>query len=104
MEKTERRKKKSPWGIVAGGSAIVVFYATVAIIVLFLVAKGVKGQTNEKATLFDEWYQTVLFVADIIAFLVMTASAALAVYTKKKIARGSSESAESAPAEKEISQ
>lgn len=77
--------KKFPWGIIAGACAIAVFYATAAIIILFMVGSGVKGQTNETASLFDEWYQTLLFVADLIFFLAMAASSVMSVLTKKGI-------------------
>lgn len=75
--------KKIPWSIIAGAAAIVVFYATAAVIVLFVVFGGIQGQTNSDATLFDTWYQTLLFVVDIFALLLMIGSSVMAVLKKK---------------------
>lgn len=58
--------KRLPWGIFAGICAIVVFFTTVGTVAAFIVLNGVAAQTNEAATLFDEWWQTALFVADIV--------------------------------------
>ena len=75
--------KKIPWGIISGASAIAVFYATVAIVVLYLVFSGVKGQTNEKASLFDEWYQVLLFIVDVVAVILMVGAAVMSVLGKR---------------------
>lgn len=75
--------KKIPWAIIAGAAAIAVFYATVAVVVLFVVYTGIEGQTNGTASLFGNWYQTLLFVADIIAVIVMAGASVMAVLKKK---------------------
>lgn len=68
---------KIPWGIIAGVCAMAVFFTTIGVIGAFLVLNSVAGQTNNAATLFDTWYQTLLFVADLIFLLGFVASAAM---------------------------
>ena len=59
--------KKLPWGIIAGICAIVVFFTTVGTVAAFIILNAVAAQTSETATLFDEWWQTVLFVFSILS-------------------------------------
>lgn len=75
--------KKIPWSIIAGAAAIAVFYATAAVIVLYVVYSGIEGQTNGTASLFGNWYQTLLFIADIVFALVMAGASVMAVLKKK---------------------
>ena len=69
--------KKMPWGIVAGVAAIIVVFATVAFIALGIILGGVAGQTNEVAGMFDEWYQVLLFVVDVVCGVIMIGSIVL---------------------------
>lgn len=86
--------KKMPWGIVAGVAAIIVVFATVAFIALGIILGGVAGQTNEVAGMFDEWYQVLLFVVDIVCGVIMIGSIVLFVLKKlgkfdgKKVTEG----------------
>ena len=74
--------KKMPWGIVAGICAIIVVFATVGVVALALVLGGIAGQTNQTAGMFDEWYQVLLFVVDIICGVLMIGSIVLFVLKK----------------------
>ena len=74
--------KKMPWGIVAGICAIIVVFATVGIVALALVLGGIAAQTNQVAGMFDEWYQVLLFVVDIICGVIMLGSMVLFVLKK----------------------
>ena len=58
--------RKAPWGIIAGICAMVVFFATVGVIAAFIVLNTIAGQTNTTASMFGEWWQTALFVVDIL--------------------------------------
>ena len=75
--------KKLPWGIFAGVCAMAVFFATVGVIAAFIVLNSIAGQTNTTATLFDEWYQTVLFIADIIFAMGLIGSVVMYVLKAK---------------------
>lgn len=74
--------KKMPWGIVAGICAIIVVFATVGVVALALVLGGIAAQTNQVAGMFDEWYQVLLFVVDIICGVLMIGSIVLFVLKK----------------------
>lgn len=71
--------KKLPWGIIAGICAIIVFFTITGTIAAFIVLNGIAAQTNESATLFDEWWQTALFVADIVFSLGLIGSCGMYV-------------------------
>lgn len=77
--------KKLPWGIIAGICAMIVFFATVGIIAAFIVLNGIASQTNTFATLFDEWWQTALFVADIVFGLGLLGSLAMYIVRTKTL-------------------
>ena len=74
--------KKMRWGIVAGVAAIIVVFATVAFIALGIILGGVAAQTNEVAGMFDEWYQVLLFVVDVVCGVIMIGSIVLFVLKK----------------------
>lgn len=59
--------KKIPWGIIAGICFIVAFYLTVGIIAADLIISAIAAQTNNVTTIFDSWWQILLFVVDVIA-------------------------------------
>ena len=77
--------KKIPWGILAGVAAMVVFFATAAVVILFVVLNGVAGQTNGSTTIFGTWYQTLIFVIDIIGILAF--SGALTIFILKALGK-----------------
>lgn len=74
--------KKIPWGLAAGICAIAVFYLTASVIVAFVILNSVAAQTNTAATLFDTWWQTLVFVLDIAAVLGLVGSLAMFVLGK----------------------
>lgn len=79
--------KKLPWGIFAGISAMAVFFAAVGTIAAFIILDSIAGETNTSATLFDEWYQIVLFAAVIvfaIALFVSVTMCAIRAKAKKE--------------------
>ncbi len=83
--------KNMPWGIIAGICAMSVFFLTVALIIVSLILGGVAAQTNETAGLFSEWYQTLMFVFDIIFVLGLAGSIVMYVFREKKKIGGESE-------------
>ena len=60
-------KKKIPYGFFAGLSGIFAFYLTAAVIIAFVILNRIEAETNSSASLFGTWYQTMLFVLDILA-------------------------------------
>ena len=86
--------KKFPWGIIAGVSAIVVFFSTVGFVALYMVLSGVAAQTNETAGLFDEWYQAALFAAVSIFALILIGSVVMYILKKRGLFDGPAISAE----------
>lgn len=58
--------KKKNYKTLAGALAIVVFYLTAAIVFAYVILEAMAHATNTHATLFDNWWQTLLFVADVI--------------------------------------
>ena len=58
--------KKKNYKTLAGALAIVVFYLTAAIVISYVILEAMARATNTHATLFDSWWQTLLFVADVL--------------------------------------
>lgn len=61
--------RKLPWGIFMGICAMFVFFLTVGLIALYLGLNGIADQTSETVSFFEYWYQTLMFVFDIIFVL-----------------------------------
>ncbi len=76
--------KKIPWGILAGICAMVVFFTTVGMVAAFIVLNSIAAQTNSSAAFFGEWYQILLFIADIVFFLGLIATTVLWFMKRKK--------------------
>lgn len=74
---------KIPWGIVAGLCGIIVFYTITATVVSYTVLSIIAGATTDGAGLFGTWYQTLLFVADVVFGLAFIAS--VGMYSLGKI-------------------
>lgn len=77
--------RKVPWGIIAGICAMVVFFATVGVIAAFIVLNSIAGQTNTTASMFDVWWQTALFIVDIIFAVGFIVS--LAMYIRNMVVK-----------------
>ncbi len=71
------------WGVVAWALGILVFYLTAGVCVAYFVLSQVAAQTSQIVTLFDNWWQTLLFVCDIVCGVGMLGS--IALYVCKKI-------------------
>lgn len=79
--------RKLPWGIIAGICAIVVFFTTAGTIAAFIILNAVAAQTSETVSLFQEWWQTALFVVSILSAIGFIGSLTLYIlktYGKKQ--------------------
>lgn len=63
------RLYKLPWGAFAGILAMIISFMTIAVVALYIVADVLAIEGAETATLFDTWYQTVLFISDVICIV-----------------------------------
>ena len=72
----------------AGACAIAAFFTVVATIALYVIFGGIAAMTNATASLFDEWYQVLLFVVDIIFGLGLIGSGAMYFVTAKEKGKG----------------
>lgn len=61
--------KKIPFGFLTGLFAILLFYLTAAVVALYVILNIVAGATGQSVNLFDNWYQTLLFVLDVICVI-----------------------------------
>lgn len=76
--------KKLPFGIIAGICAMLAFYGIVAFVGVHIVLSGVAAQTSHTSSIFENWWQVLLFIFDIIFVLGCFASLGLFIYQKKK--------------------
>lgn len=65
---------KVPWGIIAAVCLMFCSFATVAVVALYAVDNALTIEGSEAVGLFDTWYQTLLFVADILALCAAVAA------------------------------
>lgn len=88
MEKTDKTwRAKVPWGVIFGICLIAIFYVTAGVIAGYVITNAVAGATNRSASLFDSWWQVLLFVADVIFALLAVASLAMRILVRKGIVR-----------------
>ena len=66
--------RKIHWGIFIGVFAIVAFYATFGVVFAYILLNAIEAETSGYATLFDNWWQTLLFVVDVISVVGLLAS------------------------------
>lgn len=73
MEETEKEvsMKKIPWGPLFWFFLTDVFFLTMAIIVVYMVLNAIAGATSGSITIFQNWYQILLFVLDVICACLM---------------------------------
>lgn len=74
--------KRIPWGILAGVSAVLLFYTIVGTVAAFFVLSAIAGATTEGAGLFGTWYQVLLFAADLVLGLLFIGSLIMFVLNK----------------------
>ena len=79
--------KKIPWGILSGLFGIFSFYLTIAVVALYLILGKVAAQTTQAASLFGTWYQTLLFVLDLVFVLLFLVSLVLYILTRARKAK-----------------
>ena len=100
-DKLRRIANAAPFGIIAGSCAIVVFFATVGFVVAHLVLSGIAGATNSTSSMFENWWQVLLFVADLL-FLVATL-ASLAMFIIRVVLNKRAEKDDKISADSEVS-
>lgn len=76
--------KKRHWGFFAGLCGIFVFYLTVAVVAVTLILGRIEAETNGSANLFGTWYQTLMFVADLVFLLGMIACIVMSVVARRR--------------------
>lgn len=76
---------KFPYGIICGGCAMFVFFATAGLIVSYVVFSGIAAQTSDRVAFLEYGWQTALFVFDIIFAIIAAATFVLYILKKKKI-------------------
>ena len=74
-----------PWGMFFGTFIIMFFYLTFAVIVSWIVTNGIAGATNETTNLFSSWWQTLLFILDVIVLLLLIFNSFYSLYIFKLI-------------------
>ena len=78
---------KTKWNIVTGVSAMLVFFLTLAIVLVRIIMGAIAAQTHEAFTLFTNWWQTLMFVADVIIFVILVFSVVMLVLRHKPVKR-----------------
>lgn len=76
MTGIREKLSKVPYSVLIGAAAIVVFYATLALVLTWAISDGIAAATGGSASIFDTWWQTLIFVADIVAGVVLVLSVA----------------------------
>ena len=84
--------EKIPFGIISGAFGMVAFFATVGLIIGYLVVAGIAGQTMRTVSFFENWWQVLIFVADLISVIIAVGS--LVMYILKKVYTNRAENAE----------
>ena len=58
--------KKFPWGVFAWIFAEIAFFLTLGVVAAYVILNAIAGATSGGITLFTNWWQTLLFVADVL--------------------------------------
>ena len=77
--------KKKPYYLFAWILGEIVFFITVAVIAIYFLLNGIAGATSGSITLFTNWYQTLLFIADVLCFIGIGIFVYLSIKQKKKL-------------------
>lgn len=80
--------KKKPYYLFAWLLAEAVFFLTIAVVALYIVLNSIAGATSGSITLFTNWYQTLLFVLDVVCVLGIGVFVFLSIMQKKKLKKG----------------
>ena len=75
--------KKLPWGIIAGICLILLVLTVIGTVAAYIILNAIAEQTSASVTLFAEWYQVVLFVADVLFALGLIGS--VVMYALRKV-------------------
>ena len=59
--------RKKLWTFLAGFCGIIAFYSIIGVIALYIVFDIIAAETSQDASLFDYWYQTLLFIIAILS-------------------------------------
>lgn len=76
-------KKKIPWGVFASLCGIFAFYSTAIVVICYIIFSQIAATTGQVATLFDSWWQTTLFVFDILMIVGFIGFLVLFILRKK---------------------
>lgn len=74
--------KKMPWGIIAGVCGVIVFYTIAATIASSIIMDSITSIVEGAAGIFGTWWQTLLFVCDIIFGLLFIGALVMFILTK----------------------
>lgn len=74
--------KKLPWGIFAGICAMLLFFMTGGFVGIYVVFSAIAAQTNSAFSPFENWYQVLMFIVDILALVGFVFS--LVMYIRRK--------------------
>ena len=80
--------EKIPCGVVAGACGILCFYFFAAVFGIQYVFAQVNGQTGQVATIFDTWWQTLIFVCAVVTAVLFAVALALFIYKKVAMLKG----------------
>ncbi len=78
------QSKNNIFKIAIWAFALAVIYLTVGVIVSYVILEQIAQAINAHATLFGEWYQTLMFILDIVCFIGLVGSVVMFVKTKEK--------------------
>lgn len=82
--------KKIRWGILGGAFCILVFYLTAGFIVAWMILDRIAAQTSYSASPFENWWQTLIFVLDVVFALCAAGSFVAMAISRRKVIEGES--------------
>ena len=75
--------KKLPFGIICGSNGIIAFFSLIGTVISYVILSGIAAQTNKTITLFENWWQTLLFVVCVISTTLMIVTFVLFILKTK---------------------
>lgn len=76
--------KKKPYYLFAWLLGEAAFFITIAVVALYIVLNAISGATSGSITLFTNWYQTLLFILDVLCFVGIGVFVYLTIRENKK--------------------